>query len=247
MARKSMIVTLMLVSAVSIFADKRHFAWTYEWMTMPKGMSEVEYYLTAASPLLSKTDVNTWEHMVELETGILDIWDVSVYQIFKQVNDGAASSFTYEGFKLRTRLRVPETAEYLPNFLLYLEYIRNANFSEPNVLEAKIIIAKEIFEQIRLSYNQVLEYEIAGALNWEYAAGIGYALLPSFGFGIESKGNFTTGKYYAGPTVSFSVPQFWASVSALAGLNGKSDNLQARIIIGIPLMPFAPPAKRTNS
>lgn len=246
MIRKSIITLVLVMAAAYAFADKRHFAWTYEWMTMPKGMAEVEYYLTAESPVLAKANVNTWKHWVELEAGIFDIWDVSMYQLFKQSNRETGSSFQYDGFKLRTRLRVPELAEFMPDFLFYLEYIRDADFTMPHVLEAKVIVAKEILNQFQISYNQVIEYEIAGAISWEYAAGIGYSLSPSFGFGVESKGNFTSTKFYAGPTVSFATPQFWAAISMLVGLNGVSDNLQARIILGVPLMPFTPPAKRTN-
>ena len=119
--------------------------------------------------------------------------------------------------------------------LLYLEYIRNDNLEKPNVLEGKVILAKDI-GNFNLAYNQILKQELdsGGKTEHEYAAGVCYTFMPQFKFGLETKGNFTDSKYYVGPTISWAAKKFWVSVGAVGGLNKRSDDLQARAIIGIP-------------
>ena len=41
---------LVLLTAYCTKADRRGYVWTYEYMTMPKGHSEVEYYMTHKAP-----------------------------------------------------------------------------------------------------------------------------------------------------------------------------------------------------
>ena len=225
---------LLLGVAQNSYADKRSYVWTYEYITMPKGKFELEYYLTEEQPNINKATPNTWKHYVELEYGITSRWDISVYQVFKQANTKDKSTFEYDGFKIRTRYRIAEKNQLPLDTLLYFEYIRKADFKKPNILEGKVIFAKDI-EGVNIAYNQILKQKIASGrkTEHEYAAGINYALMPQFKIGVETKGNYTDGKYYIGPTVSCGRGKFWVALGALAGLNEKSDDFQARLIAGI--------------
>lgn len=234
-------IKILLVGLVSIlftspaYADRRSYVWTYEYMTMPKGMFEIEYYLTEQQPNIDKEKPNTWKHYVELEYGITNHWDISVYQVFKQVNtESKSSSFGYDGFKLRTRYRIAEKDQLPLDTLFYLEYIRDDEFEKPNVWEGKVILAKDI-GRFNIAYNQILKQEFAsnGKTEHEYAAGINYAFMPQFKIGIETKGNYTDGKYYVGPTVSWGKGKLWTALGVAAGLNEKSDDLQTRLIVGM--------------
>ncbi|MHC4542491.1 MAG: hypothetical protein ACYS74_22350, partial [Planctomycetota bacterium] len=50
-------VVLLLLGCSSLaYADRRGYVWTYEYMTMPEGASELEYYLTTKVPDLHKYD-----------------------------------------------------------------------------------------------------------------------------------------------------------------------------------------------
>ncbi|MHC5173316.1 MAG: hypothetical protein ACYSPJ_06105, partial [Planctomycetota bacterium] len=90
-----------MLSAVGL-ADRRGYVWTYEYMTMPKGTAEVEYYLTHKVADWNKyDDKNTWEQMLELEYGLTDHWDVAIYQRWQQTNTETDDSFDYTGSKLR--------------------------------------------------------------------------------------------------------------------------------------------------
>jgi len=232
------VFTVCLLGAVYIsedaLADRRSYVWTYEYQTMPKGMGEVEYYLTEEQPDIEKAKPSTWKHWIELEYGVTDHFDVSMYQQFKQSNKTSSSTFEYDGFKVRTRYRVLERGKLPVDVLFYLEYIRPGDFKKPNVLEGKIIFAKDI-ANFNIAYNQILKQELAsaGKTEHEYAAGISYEITPTFKIGIESKGNYTDRKYYIGPTIGWATSKFWISAGVVGGLTNRSDDLQTRLIVGV--------------
>lgn len=228
-------VILFLTVTTNVHADRRSYVWTYEYVTMPKAMTELEYYVTAVAPDTDESDVNTWKHWLELEYGITNNWDIAMYQMFKQENKKNDSDFEYDGFKIRTRYRIGEKNQHVLDTLLYLEYIRDDDFSKPDVLEGKIILAKDI-GKINFAYNQIIKQELesSGETEHEYATGVSYGFARNFRLSFESKGNYTDEKYYIGPTISFSTLKIWTALGAAFGLNDKSDDVQARAIVGIP-------------
>ena len=194
---KRIILAITMIWASNLFsadafADWRSYVWTYEYMTMRQGAKELEYYLTQQQPDLSQSKPNTWKHYLELEYGISDHWDVALYQRFLQANTKSKSSFEYDGFKIRTRYRLAEKDQLPLDTLVYLEYIRDNESSKPHVLEAKLILAKDIGD-FNIAYNQILKQELEadGKTEHEYAAGISYALRPRLKMGIAEKGNET--------------------------------------------------------
>lgn len=238
--RKGTIGYVMLVLVIlgvnSAKADRRSYVWTYEYQTMPKGESEVEYYLTHKVPDSHKyDDKNTWEHQAEYEYGLTDRWDISIYQRWKQTNTKSDDKFEYTGTKLRTRYRLGEKGMYPLDTLLYLEYIRPDSSDEAEIMEGKVIIAKD-FDKFNIAYNQILKVGINnnGGNENEYALGMSYEFNPRWKVGLESTGNYTEDKYYMGPTVSWASKKFWVGVGLLRGLNDRSDDLRARLIMGIP-------------
>ncbi len=237
MLRKILITGLVLFFSLcqQARADWRSYVWTYEYMTMKKGTFEFENYLTTVVPDKDNSDVNTWKESLELEYGITDHWDISMYQNFKYTNKSQESDLEYDGFKIRTRYRIGEKNKFLLDPLLYLEYIREEELSKPNVLEGKIILAKDI-GKANFSYNQILkqEAETGGKTEHEYAAGVHYKINPRFRLGLESKGDYRDEKYYIGPTVSFALEKMWVSFGTLLSLNSEGDDVQARMIVGVP-------------
>lgn len=225
----------ILLTAQNGFADKRSYVWTYEYMTMPKGMFEIENYVTTEVKNINKSNINTVKEWVELEYGITDRWDAAVYQMWKFNNKKAENDSEYDGFKIRTRYRFGRKGQFFIDPLVYLEYIRDDNWHKASAGEAKLILAKDI-GKVNLSYNQILKsnLESDGLAEWEYAAGISYPLGRSFRFGLESKGNYTKDKSAAGPTLSWQGKNIWAAVGAVFGLNNRTDDLQTRVIVGIP-------------
>lgn len=228
------IVFVLALSISSAYADRRSYVWTYEYQTMPKGKWELETYVTTEVANIHKSNINSIKPQLELEYGITDHLDVAMYQMWKFKNKAKENDSEYEGFKLRARYRIGEKNEFIIDPLLYLEYIRDDNFSKPNVAEVKLVLAKDI-GNFNISYNQIAKrnLERVGKTDNEYAAGISYALTPSFKFGIESKGNYPKEKYALGPTVSYFFKKAFVAIGAVIGLTERTDDLQTRMIIGV--------------
>ncbi len=227
---------LVLLGTNLARGDRRGYVWTYEYMTMPKGQSEIEYYLTHKAPDFHKYDnKNTWQHQLEYEYGLTDRLDIAVYQRWQQTNSKTDDKFEYTGSKLRTRYRFGEKGMYPLDSLLYLEYIRPDDSDGAEILEGKLIVAKD-FGKFNIAYNQILKVGInnKGGNENEYALGMNYEFNPSWKVGLESTGNYTEDKYYLGPTVSWASKKCWIGLGALRGLNDRSDDLRFRLIIGFP-------------
>ena len=231
------VMFLVLVWGLGIAqADRRGYVWTYEYMTMPQGAAELEYYLTTKVPDLHKyDDKNTWEHQVEFEYGLTDWWDIALYQRWQQTISQTEDKLEYTGTKLRTRYRFGEKGMYPLDVLFYLEYIKPDGSDTPEVLEGKLILARDL-GKFNIAYNQIIKEGLnhGGETEHEYAAGLNYESDPTWTIGIESTGHLTEDKYYLGPTISWAGEKFWIALGGLRGLNDRSDDLRVRLIAGFP-------------
>jgi len=200
---------------------------------MPKGAWELEYYLTSSMPHHEKPGINTFKQQAELEYGITRRWDVSMYQMYKINNKASETDSKYDGFKIRTRYRIGEKGKFIVDPLLYLEYIRGPDFSKPNVIEGKLVLAKDI-GYLNLSYNQIFERDLEsrGKTESAYAVGISYNVIPALKLGFESNGSYSVRKTAVGPTLSWSGKKVWVALGAAWGVNRRADDLQARLIAG---------------
>jgi len=230
-------VSLLIILAIAqnAYADSRSFVWTYEYQTMPRGIWELEYYLTSVVPDVGETNVNTLKQWLELEYGITDNWDVAMYQMYKINNKKSETDLRYDGFKIRTRYRFAKKGQFIVDPLIYLEYIRDPDFSKPNVAEIKLVLAKDIAD-FNISYNQILKrnLERKGKSESEYAVGISYRVAPALMLGVESKGSYSKNESAVGPVLSWSGRKFWIAMGAIWGVNRRTQDLQARVIVGMP-------------
>lgn len=226
-------IMLSACFAATSHADRRSYVWTYEYATMPQGIAEAEYYLTAKIPDAGVRKASAWQHQVEIEYGLTENWDVSMYQQWEQSYKTNSASFKYDGFKMRTRYKLFKAGEFIVDPLLYAEYIRKADLSQPDVLEGKLVLARDIGE-FNAAYNQIMKVELSGDgdTEHEYAAGVSRDLCPGFKAGVEAKGNYSEDKHALGPTVSIETAGFWASLGAAFGLNEDTDDVQSRMIAG---------------
>lgn len=229
-----MVFFLVLSMAQNSYADRRSYVWTYEYMTMLKGRWELESYVTTEVPNMRKSNINTVKPQLELEYGITDRWDAAMYQMWKLNNKRYENDSEYDGFKVRTRYKIGEKGKFFVDPLLYFEYIRDDDFSKSNVGEAKLVLAKDI-GGFNVSYNQIIKrnLEKEGKTDHEYAAGVSYKLMPHLRTGFESKGNYHEEKFALGPTISYSFKKSYIALGAALGLNKKTDDLQARCIVGV--------------
>jgi hypothetical protein len=213
-------------------ADQRNYVWTYQYMTMLKGQSELEFYQTTK---LRETD--NWEYRIELESGLTERWDFSIYQIFSQ-DEGDA--FKWNAVQLRTRYRIGEQGQYFMDPLLYLEYNRKIDLNMPHKLEGKLILAKTV-EKFNLAVNPV--YEVFFSPGTEHEAGLdvgmSWAFNRKFSLGLEStsrwefENGYTEASSYLGPTISLASGKVWYALGAAWGITDESDNTRVRFIMGV--------------
>ncbi len=176
-------LTLYLVS--ESFADKRSYVWTYEYKTVERGKAEVESYFTLSTPNIRQLEgTMSSEHQIELEVGMTERFDFSIYQVFNQnPNEG----LKYKGFKLRSRYKIGEKGSYILDPLIYLEYKGKTDFSEHGI-ECKLILAKDV-GRFNISVNPIFEFEREN--EWifepEYAIGTSYEISKLLRLGLEAK------------------------------------------------------------
>lgn len=218
------------LSAVSAGADQRNYVWTYEYSTISKGSTEIEFYSTAVAKNTATGKASEWTQQVELEYGITDHLDVSMYQVFKQPPH--SSSLSYDGYKVRLRYRLLERDELPLDILLYAEHV--VKTEGENEFEGKLVLAKDI-GKFNIAYNQVFEQGYSsGRAEHGYAAGMSCEVLPSLRIGLESKGNYTDDKYSVGPTLAWAGGRIEANLGVVYGLNKKTEDREVRFLLGIP-------------
>ena len=107
MIKKLLIASVAIIMAApSPMADRRQYVWTYQYMTVPQGASELEFYQTTK---LDKTD--SWEYRIEIEQGLTDKTDFAIYQIFSQKE---GDKFAWDAFQFRVRHRLATSGEFFP-------------------------------------------------------------------------------------------------------------------------------------
>jgi hypothetical protein len=202
---------------------------------MEAGEVEMEHYLTFSSPTANSFEgVTSTEHNIEIEVGMTDRFDFSIYQVFKQAPE---SSLSYSGYKLRARYRIGEKNKYFMDPLLYFEYKGKPDFSEHGY-EGKLILAKD-FNNFNISINPVFEMEYEHK-EWEseikYNAGINYQIDGLYNIGLEARGS--ENGHYIGPVISHGTGKAWIALgSAIAITEIKNDKpkIMLRIILGVNL------------
>lgn len=235
MRNRLIIAVLIMCATYEIcVADRRSYVWTYQYLTMPKGETEMELYQT------TKLNVkDEWEFRLEIEHGLTNNWDFSIYQIFKQ-QEGKA--FLWDAVQARTRYRLGEEGLWLVDPLLYLEYNRKIDLKAPNKLEAKLILAKTA-SQFNLALNPVYNYYFAPGSKHELGldAGTSWEFHPAVSVGAESttRTKFEDGESetssYLGPTISLASGKWWYSIGVALGITDRSDDARVRFLMGVGL------------
>jgi len=221
---------LLALSAGMALADQRSYVWTYEYLTLSKDGAELEFYQTAVTKDRQKDSSSDWQQQLELEYGLTDRLDAALYQVYDQKEQ---DKMKYSGYKFRLRYRIAEKNVLPVDVLLYAEHQEKVDALD--LFEGKIILAKDI-GNLNISYNQIYKntYVSGDRASNEYAAGMSYEITPAFRFGVESKGNYDTDKFAAGPTLSWIGGRIWANIGAVYGLNNKTNDREVRFLLGVP-------------
>lgn len=224
------VTVLILMAGAEVHAAQRTYVWTEEYQTLAKGNAELEYWNTATTQDLQKRSASDWAQKVELEYGVTDHLNVSLYEVFEQAAD--SRTLTYVGYNVEVKYRIAE-ANVLPiDVLLYAEHEEST--IEGGVNEGKVILAKDI-RKLNIAYNQIYErVDKTGEGDHGYAVGASYELAPWLRAGVESTGSYTHGTHAVGPTLAWMGSRIWADIGAVFGLNRKTDDREVRFILGVP-------------
>lgn len=231
---QKVLLVMLIILVGLVYADRKSFVWTYEYMTMPKGATELEFYHTN-----EYNGLNQWEYEIEIEHGLTSRWDIGVYQIFSQKEK---ENLNWRAVQFRTRYRFGEVNQYFMDPTLYLEYNRKLDSSEPHKLEGKIILAKT-YPGINFAINPVYEYYFGTETKHELGldAGISKRITKNIGLGLESSSRLEfeddeieTGSYF-GPTLSIFSGKWYLNIGNTWGLTSHSDSFRTRFIMGILL------------
>ncbi len=205
--------------APSARADRRTMIRAYEYMTQPQGNLELELWNDVSAPVAGGFDQASTLQRIELEYGLTDHWDLALYHVFGQ-DPGA--SLRFDSWRLETRYRLFEKNVLPVDVMLYFELERPANFSDPWVIEEKLILEKD-FGRFALVANLVGEqkpFHGNQGYEWEIDAGARYEVVPQLRLGAEfwtiqeTAGGVTEGSYYLGPAVSFASSKLWVQLGA---------------------------------
>jgi hypothetical protein len=245
-SRRLAFVALALAVPSIAYADRRSFTRTYEYQTMPDGETELEIYSTHVKQHLGDgPSVREYELMLEVEHGITDRWDVSLYHVFEQSSGPATEdneSFHFSEIKLRTRYRFSDRGEWPVDVLLYAEGVKvfGAGIWEG---EGKVILARDISD-LTIAVNAIGEVKIDPAADEPeveagWAAGLTYELTPEWKLGGESWGAAEVEHTdelaaYAGPAASWAPStSFWITGTTGFGLTDHSDDFSVRLLLGL--------------
>jgi hypothetical protein len=241
-------VLVLLVPAVAS-ADRKSFTNTYEYATLPEGQTEVEIWHTQARDTWDKSTPQRFEEKIEIEHGITDNWDASMYTVFSEVAGNAMTSepLALDGVRFETRYRFADRGQWPVDTVAYLEVAKDFGAGVYE-LEGKGIFARD-FDRITAAANIIGEVQIGhdvpdSTLELGWAAGVTYEITPKVRLGAETWGAYEDSitRAAAGPAVSLAPSsKFWLAMTAgfgLATLNGDEaagSAFSGRIIMGLEL------------
>ncbi len=251
------LATTALSIPAAAHADRRSFLETYEYMTMPEGDVELEFWNRQSRATFDPDSPREMQFEIELEYGITAHWDVALYQVFSQATNAGdptmGSPFGYAGTKLETRYRLGERGENPVDTVLYFEIEKEHVADEDEwEFEPKVIVARD-FGKVTTAFNAILEAKVARELEPDgeaevetafeagWAFGVTYEVAPSFKVGAETFGStHLTGedetKALAGPSLSWAPSsKLWIATTAAFGLTDDSPDFQFGFVTGVGL------------
>lgn len=237
------ILGLTAVAPISTEAGARRFTYIYEATTGRAGTFDVENYFTFASHTPDDHGFREASFRHELEFGLTDKLQASIYVADWQYQRGEGASYTGSAVELIYNLTNPVTDPV--GLALYQEYKFGRRLFE---WESKVIAQKN-FGPLVVAYNLTLEAawedeglrEHSGEL--QQALGVSYEVNPHLAVGVEAIHEIIfpdwerahRGVFFAGPNVSVRAGQVWATVTALAQVTNAGDEpgLQLRTVFGV--------------
>jgi hypothetical protein len=231
-------LALLGAGLVLLRADQRHFTYTYEPETLPKGVAEFEQWITLRTQrnrAVGRDNYNRWQLREELEYGVTDNYSVAIYvntsaESFRDPATGVGqSSFSFEGLSLENRLMILNPAERPVGLTLYLEPRFSGDEAE---IEQKIILGQRHGKwKWALNLTHATEWEknlreTEGEL--EVSLGVAHQLGKRWHLGVELRDHNKLPDYrrwentalYVGPVLSYRAENWWLALSIMPQVYG---------------------------
>jgi len=229
------------MAAGSSYAHTRNYVFTEQYRTIPQGQFEIEQWTKLKVPNRHVTNRHSWQYQTELEYGVTDHWTVAHYQFWETQNRvGSNDDTTYGGFKFETKYRLGEKGKYWLDPLLYLEWETEPREDNPNKIEGKIVLSKDIGD-LNVTYNQIIESKLGnkGRTEQKFSLAASYALPGDVRLGVEFKGNYwqpgsRRNELALGPSLAFETKYFWVAGGVVFGVNHAASDVESRVIVGVP-------------
>jgi len=249
----ALIVTLMVPALAR--ADRRSFGYTYEYATLPEGATEVEIWHTQARDTWHSDTPERFEEKIEIEYGVTDRYDVSMYTVFAEAAGGGADENLHlDAVRMENRYRFADRGEWPVDTIAYLELAKDFGASIYEI-EAKAIVSRD-FDKLLVAANAIGEVAFGNnvphrdlSLGW--SVGASYEITPKFRLGVETwgasedneDGNGRTLRAAVGPAISLApTSKFWVAGTAGFGVAStfESDDFSgaafsARIVMGLAM------------
>jgi hypothetical protein len=243
---------LVVLSSSPASADRKSFGHTYEYATLPEGQTELEIWHTELRDTTAAASAQRFEEKLEIEHGITDHWDISMYTVLAQVAGGQGvmdESLGLDGIRFETRYRFADRGELPVDTVAYFEVAKDFGTSVYE-LEAKGIFARD-FDRLTVAGNIIGEVQLGKdvpetQLELGWAVGASYELSAKWRAGVETWGQHQGDETRAsvGPAIGWAPSsKLWVVLSGgfgvateqTADLGADLGAYSGRIIIGIGL------------
>ena len=229
---------VLAFAATSAFANERLFTYTYEPETTPKGVFELEQWVSLGAGRnahVGQDHYNRWEFRTEAEYGVTDRYSVSLYvnSAFDNFHDPATHKGTHHyqwtGISVENIYMVLNPAEKPVGLSLYLEPTYDGENFE---LEQKILLGQRYGDwkwALNLTHATEWEHhfdEKEGEI--EISAGLTRMIGKHWAVGIEARNHNELPEYriwensalYVGPVVSYRRENWWATLTVMPQIWG---------------------------
>jgi hypothetical protein len=247
---KSFTIALLLMLAVAVHcasAGSRRFTYVYEVMTSPPGDVESENWVTWKTRKPDDRGFDQVEFRHELEFGITEKFQLAVYFAEWDYHRGISageSGFTLQGSAIEMIYNLTNPVADPIGLAVYQEFNGGYRFFES---ESKLLAQKNLGKFV-IAYNATLEAEWEGeglderTGEFQQSLGVSYEISQRLLVGAEFVHELEfpdwsspeSGRFFAGPNVSFRHRAWWVTLTALGqvtGAGGEPD-LQVRTIFG---------------
>lgn len=247
---------LLLALATTAHANDRRFTYTYETMVLPKGVVEIEPWVTVKP----SGGLYSFDNRMEFEFGVTDRVQTALYLKWA----GDVGGMTWDGVASEWKVNLASRAVAPVGVALYGELGLSPTES---AVEGKLLLDKELGKLLvafngvgELKIERELELEASGETEVEHEREVeqknilAAAWRPNttWGFGLEAvnANEWVMGEGHeettisVGPAISASQPSYWAALTGLVhvgevGDEGfempEQDRWEARLLLGFPL------------